>query len=59
LASGFAEGAGQEKRGAKRKAGMICPHCGRHIGGTPAGRSGIDDLEEDLRAKIVLVREEK
>ena len=48
LASGFAEVLARTKEELK-KAGMICPQCGRHIGDV-ACRSGIDGLEE-MRAK--------
>jgi len=48
LASGFAEVLARRKE-AQEKAGMICPHCCRHIGDA-SGRSGIDG-PEDMRAK--------
>ena len=49
LASGFAEVLAQRKE-EKKKAGMICPHCGRHIGGV-AGRSEDDCLESNASQK--------
>lgn len=48
LASGFAEVLARTKE-EQKKAGMICPHCGRHIGDA-ADRAEIDDLEE-MRVK--------
>ena len=48
LASGFSEVLARTKE-EQKKAGMICPQCGRHIGDV-ACRSGIDGLEE-MRAK--------
>ncbi len=48
LASGFAEVLAKRKE-AQEKAGIICPHCGRHIGDV-ACRSEIDGPEE-MRAR--------
>ncbi len=47
LASGFAEVLAKRKE-EQKKAGMICPHCGRHIGGV-AGRARVDCPEDESK----------
>ncbi len=47
LASGFAEVLARRKE-EQKKAGMICPHCGRHIGDA-AGRARVDSPESESK----------
>jgi voltage-gated potassium channel len=49
LASGFAEVLARRKE-VQKKAGMICPHCGRHIGDA-AGRAEVDCIEFNASQK--------